>query len=106
MHFNALNRVVSILIIGALFALPAIAAQEEEVKLSADSLVFDREQEAIQAEGDVLILRGETALRADQARWDENTGDVYCDGSVRMTSPQGSLRPILSTIILRPDRGG
>jgi LPS-assembly protein len=89
LQFNALNRVFSILIIGALFALPATAAQEKEVKLSADSLVFDREQGAFQAEGDVLILRGETTLRADQARWDEKSGNVYCDGSVRMTSPQG-----------------
>lgn len=89
MRCNVLNRVTCFLLVGALLALPAASASEEEVHISADSMVFDRETGELKAEGDVVMLRGEMELHADQARWDENSGDVYCEGSVLMTSPDG-----------------
>lgn len=69
--------------------MPVVAAPEEEVHMSADSLVLDRATGELNAEGDVLLQRGEMELRADRARWDEDTGDVFCDGSVLMTTPDG-----------------
>ena len=89
MRCDLFIRIACLLLVGILLALPAVAAPEEEVHMSADSLVFDRATGELNAEGDVLLQRGEMELRADHARWDENTGDVYCDGSVIMTSPDG-----------------
>jgi LPS-assembly protein len=89
LDLNALSRVVSLLFLAVLLSFSATAATKEEVTLSADSLVFDRELGHLKAEGDVLLMRGKTVLRSDQARWDEVTGDVFSEGSVQMISPQG-----------------
>ena len=82
-------KVLSFFLLAILVSNPVGAASEEEVHMTADSLVFDNETGELKAEGDVLIVRGEMELRADRARWDKNSGDVYCEGSVLMTSPDG-----------------
>ncbi len=105
MSLNLLIRAALFFIVGLLLSFSALAAPDEEVRLSADNLVFDRERGDVKAEGDVLILQGEIELRSDQARWDEKNGDIYCDGSVRMNSPQGIVTADSLTYNFETGRG-
>lgn len=88
MLYNGSFKLACLFLFVFLLTLP-VSAVSEEVRMSADSLVFDQETGELKAEGDVEMQRGDMTLRADQAIWDENSGDVYCEGSVRMTTPDG-----------------
>ncbi len=63
----------------------------EEIKLSADSLVFDKEKSQYSAQGSVDVVRGELRLTTDEAIFDESSGDIFCTGDVRLVSPTGTM---------------
>jgi len=84
------------LILAVLLARPVLALENpllssEEIRLSADQLFFDQENQQYRASGSVEVLRGELRLTADEARLDEGSGEIFSSGDVRLTSPSGTM---------------
>lgn len=65
---------------------------DQEIKVDAKSISYDRQADTVSAEGDVVIQRGETVLRADEVELDRRTSEVQAVGDAMVTSPYGVLR--------------
>lgn len=56
----------------------------EQWRIKADKLSAEHDAEILEAEGNVVLWRGEDSLKADYARYYRSTGWVYLRGTVRM----------------------
>jgi len=89
--FFALLLLGSLLLPLQVWAIDAPALGSEEIKLSADSLVFDKEKRQYSAHGSVDVVRGALHLTAGEALFDESSGDIFCSGDVQLVSPTGTM---------------
>ena len=62
------------------------------IEVNADSMQYDRAQELIVADGNVLIVSGADRLRADRVLVNVETGDVYATGNVVLERGSEVLR--------------
>ena len=87
-------RIVGLLLAGA--ALPVHAqevplpAAEETVDFAADQLTYDPDTEIVRASGNVVVVRGDYRLTAQEVAYDRNTGIVTAQGDVRIIDPAGN----------------
>ncbi|GLR46420.1 LPS-assembly protein LptD [Sphingomonas astaxanthinifaciens] len=66
-----------------------LAAGENEIAFSADSVSYDNDNEVVVAAGRVRVNRRGTFVAADQVRWDRKTGEVLATGNVVVVQPEG-----------------
>jgi LPS-assembly protein len=73
----------------------AARAQEspttEEITIDAESLDYDQKGEILSAEGDVLIRRGETTLRANTVEYNRRTSEARALGDATLISPEADI---------------
>lgn len=67
-------------------------AQPEKVYLEADTVVDDKQNNQMIAEGDVVAKYQDRELRADRIVYNLETKTVRAIGNVRITEPDGSVR--------------
>lgn len=65
---------------------------DEEIKVDAESISYDRQADTVAAEGGVVIQRGATTLWADKVQLDRRTSEVQAVGDAVVTSPLGVLQ--------------
>lgn len=65
-------------------ALPAGEPKGEAATIDAQEMNFDRPANMAYAKGDVLIHYKDDTLRADRARYNTSTKDVWAEGNVRL----------------------
>jgi LPS-assembly protein len=65
---------------------------DEEIKVDAESISYDRKVDTVSAEGDVVVQRGATVLRADNVELDRRTNEATAVGGAIVTSPIGVLQ--------------
>lgn len=70
-------------------AQPAGEGGEEPVVLTADTLTYASETEVVTAEGDVEISREGRTLLADRVRYDRRQDKVFAEGNVVIVDEQG-----------------
>ncbi|ABA87998.1 lipopolysaccharide biogenesis outer membrane protein LptD, putative [Syntrophotalea carbinolica DSM 2380] len=58
------------------------------VSLEAEELVFDQKTGEYQAQGDVLLRRGDQTLAAESMQFNQTTGDAQAVGHVRLFDPE------------------
>jgi len=68
------------------------AVGDEEIKVDAESISYDRQADTVSAEGGVVIQRGETTLWADKVQLDRRTSEAQAVGDAMVTSPLGILQ--------------
>lgn len=78
---------------------------DEEIKVDAESISYDRQADTVSAEGDVVIQRGETVLSADKVELDRRTSEAEAVGGAIVTSPIGVLRADRLQINLEDETG-
>jgi LPS-assembly protein len=70
----------------------APGAPGSEVNLTADRLSAGNGANLIEATGNVEIKRGETTLKADEARFNRTTQDAEAKGQVRVDDPEWKVK--------------
>lgn len=65
---------------------------DEEIKVDAESISYDRKEDTVSAEGGVVIQRGKTVLRADTVELDRRTNEATAVGDAVVTSPIGVIK--------------
>ena len=65
------------------------SADEDEIGFAADNLNYDSDAEIVVAEGHVAMNREAIAMRADKVTWNRKTGQVFAEGNVAITNPEG-----------------
>ena len=63
----------------------------EEITIDAQSLDYDQKGEILSAEGDVLIRRGETTLRANTVEYNRRTSEARALGDATLISPEADI---------------
>ena len=64
---------------------------DQEIAFSADTLLYDFENDIVTANGNVILNRDGYSLRADSVVWDRKSGEVVAEGSIRSISPEGDV---------------
>lgn len=79
--------------IGQVQSEPAVSPDQkpDEIEFSADRIDYDFANDLVTAEGNVILNRDGYKLRADQVRWNRNTGAVVAEGNIRSVSPDGDV---------------
>lgn len=77
----------------------SLAAPEEGIAFSADSVTYDSDNELVTASGQVRLNRDGTFVAADEVRWDRRSGEVIATGNVVVVQPQGD-RLISERVVL------
>jgi LPS-assembly protein len=63
----------------------------EEITIDAESVSYDNRANTVAAEGQVVIHYGDSILRADRVDLDRKTKEASAQGSVSLTSPEGTI---------------
>lgn len=84
---------------------PTPTPGEEEITVDAESLSYDRRLEVLSAEGDVVIQRGDTVLRADQVQLNRRTNEAAAVGDAFLTGPEAEIRASEMQINLENETG-
>lgn len=66
-------------------------AAGDDLKFTADQLLYDNDRDVVTAEGNVLASRDGNVLRADMVTWDRKSGKVLAKGDVSITDPKGNI---------------
>lgn len=80
-------------------------AAASSVSLEAEEMVFDQQTGMYQAQGDVLLRRGEQTLAADRVQYNEETGDAQAFGRVRLFDPEAIVTGEKFRLNLNRDTG-
>jgi LPS-assembly protein len=67
------------------------AEEEDLVQFAADELVYDERANKVIATGNVLLRRRTEVLTADSVVWDRTEGTVLAEGEVRIGSDRGQV---------------
>jgi LPS-assembly protein len=71
-------------------ASPTAAGQaDEQIDFAADAIDYDNDAEVVNASGNVVLRRDAIELRANAVRWDRKSGQVFAEGDIRITNPEG-----------------
>ena len=55
---------------------------EQEILFQAEQIIFDDKNRVITANGNVILVRGETTVQADVIQYDQNTGQIQASGPI------------------------
>ncbi len=69
----------------------APTAVGDDLKFTADQLLYDNDRDVVTAEGNVLASRQGNVLRADMVTWDRKSGRVVAKGDVSIVNPNGDI---------------
>ena len=61
---------------------------DAEIQFQAERIIFDDRHRVITAIGNVILVQGESVLRADSVRYDQNTREITAVGAVRIARPE------------------
>ncbi|MGH7785710.1 MAG: LPS-assembly protein LptD, partial [Candidatus Binatia bacterium] len=84
---------------------PTPTPGEEEITVDAESLTYDRRLQVLSAEGDVVIQRGDTVLRADQVQLNRLTNEAEATGHTWLTGPEAEIRASEMAINMENETG-
>jgi LPS-assembly protein len=73
----------------AAISTPALKPAEEQIDFAADAIDYDNDAEVVNARGNVVLRRDAIELRANAVRWDRKSGQVFAEGDIRVTNPEG-----------------
>ncbi|TNE44002.1 MAG: LPS-assembly protein LptD [Sphingomonadales bacterium] len=68
-----------------------LPTSDEEIAFSADTLLYDSDNDVVTASGQVQMLRQGNRLRADEVIWNRKTGEVRANGTVSITDADGNI---------------
>ncbi|MFN3452496.1 MAG: LPS-assembly protein LptD [Sphingorhabdus sp.] len=63
----------------------------DQVEFSAAVVEYDSNTETVTAKGDVIASRAGYTVRADNIIWDRKSGQVFAEGAIRATGPEGDV---------------
>lgn len=77
----------------ASWALPLAPSLHEgaEITIDAEQVTYEERTDTVLAQGNVVIVRGETQLRADEVRLNRTTNEAEAHGHVELIDPQGTI---------------
>jgi LPS-assembly protein len=90
------------LVMMAAFAAPSLAQNadpQEAGSLEADSVIFDKAQSALKADGNVNIEKAGQTLRADKVVWKQSEDVLRADGNVALTDINGTRTQAQSMVL-------
>src|SRR5581483_2441198 len=67
-------------------------SEDEPLFVDANQLDYDRNNDTIRAEGDVVVQHGTSVLAADKIEIDRKNGQASAEGSIVLEDPQGRVR--------------
>jgi LPS-assembly protein len=67
------------------------AAEQEQVRVRADSLSYEEQSDTVTATGNVVVTKGETTVSADTIGVNRATNEVTARGNVVVKDPQGEI---------------
>jgi len=65
--------------------------EQEPVRVEADSLHYDEQQNTVSAVGNAVVTKGETTMKADAITVNRGTNALNAQGHVIVTDPQGQI---------------
>jgi LPS-assembly protein len=65
--------------------------EAEEIRIDAEQISYDQKTDTVVAEGNVVITRGETVLRADHVWVNRTTNEADARGHVTLTQTDGTI---------------
>lgn len=89
----------------ALLLMTAVAAAQEPVTVTADTMVYEKETASYQADGDVKIEKGELTLFADRAILYDTKDLAEAEGNVRVLKEEDYLSGDHFTLDLKDNTG-
>ena len=69
----------------------AADADPDRIAFEAETLNYDDDSQVVTANGNVLVRRGDQAVRADEMHWDRVSGDIVATGNVQAIDETGNL---------------
>jgi len=69
-------------------SVPALG--EREIEFSADQIEYNSDSDVVTANGNVVLVRTQQSLRANQVTWNRATGEVTAQGDVRVVDQEGN----------------
>ena len=67
----------------------AAAPKDQIVSFSADQVTYDSDADIVTASGEVRMNREGNYLAADEVLWNRKSGQVYANGNVVLSTPEG-----------------
>lgn len=83
--------VLAAILMASLWTLPAIAAARS-IQINADSVTSTEGGQVVEARGHVLVTDGRIRVTADRLIYDRKGRQLKLTGSVKITTPQGTLQ--------------
>ncbi|MBI3786530.1 MAG: LPS-assembly protein LptD [Deltaproteobacteria bacterium] len=71
--------------------LPLLSTEDQEITVDAQTVTYDQKTNVMTAQGDVVIRRGETELRADEVKVNQATNEADASGNVSVSDPEGII---------------
>lgn len=68
---------------------PPPPAEDETISFNAGQLNYDSQADIVTASDEVFLAREGYRLRADDVRWNRESGEIVASGNVAITSPEG-----------------
>jgi lipopolysaccharide assembly outer membrane protein LptD (OstA) len=90
---------------GSRGARPAPTPETQQIGIDAAELTYDKEHNIVIARGGVTITRGVLTLRADEVRYDRNTGEADASGHVVVTDPDTTLQGDVGHLNMNDESG-
>lgn len=84
---------------------PSAWQEDEEVRIDAEEMTYDRDAGQVVARGKVVIRRGEMTLRADEVRIDRIVNQAEALGNVELVTPDGTVQADSARIDLADETG-
>ena len=69
----------------------APSQEQEPVRVEADSLQYNQQQNTVSAVGNAVVTKGETTMKADTITVNRGTNELNAQGNVVVTGPQGRI---------------
>jgi LPS-assembly protein len=66
--------------------------EQEPVKVQADTLHYNEQQNTVTATGNVVVNKGDTTLKAETLTVNRSTNEVTAQGKVEVKDPQGEIQ--------------
>jgi len=85
--------------------LSGVSSGEEPVIVDADEITYDRKNETIRAEGDVVVTAGEAVLAADRIEIERDTSEAEAAGQVVLEDPEARIRAARARLELEGETG-
>ncbi|OBX20907.1 organic solvent tolerance protein [Erythrobacter sp. QSSC1-22B] len=70
--------------------LSAEASDGQAIDFEAQTLSFDQETDTVTAAGNVVLRSGDRSVRADNVRWNRQSGEILATGRVRFVDENGN----------------